>query len=234
MYLYFLIFTDSKQDKIKAQPTAPPPLKGYSAVTKASSIKSKGAAGIKPAQNASAVTRTGTGSHPSAARAGSGPRGAASTLSKPPPPPKQQPVKKSERESPKTQRLSLVQRQARFAANSSRPVLSRSATTNSISTTRSRPGGLGARQVSSAGTASTTAAAAATGAASAAQRLKNRPPQSSPSQALAAFKPSGSGSGGVNAHNVPPAFGSTSSISSSSSNRSWADTVKGLTRAPTR
>ena len=203
-------------------------------MTKASYIKSKGAAGIKPAQSGSAVTRTGTGSHPSAARAGPGARGAASTVSKPPPP-KQQPVKKSERESPKTQRLSLVQRQARFAANSSRPVLSRSATTNSISTTRSRPGGLGARQVSSAGTASTTAAAAATGAASAAQRLKNRPPQNNPSQALAAFKPSGSGGGGgVNAHNVPPAFGSTSSISSSSSNRSWADTVKGLTRAPTR
>jgi len=162
--------------------------------------------------------------------------------------------------SPKTQRLSLVQRQARFAASvssstgsgghhrgsgggggdptgsstasgvtSSRPMLSRSATTSSISTN------LKGRYGSSRPTSAAAAAAAAPG-----RQQQQRASRQSSSVAAATGAPQ-TPQQQQQQQAVPPAahsqssavapFGSTSSISSSSSCRSWADTVKGL-KAP--
>ena len=162
---------ESKKKAATAPATKPLPLKGYSAVTKASAIKSKPVS----ATVRSAASKKEPSSRPTVTKT-------------------ELKVKK-EKSSPKTQRLSLVQRQAKFAASSARPALSRSATTASITTTTKTPKN---RLVSSA-------------------KVAKQPPPTKPTTGVSAPQ--------------PQPFGSTSSISSSSSSRSWADTVKGL-KAP--
>ena len=143
--------------------------------------------------------------------------------------------------SPKTQRVSLVQRQARFAAsvsaastdttNSTRAQITRSATTPSLS---SRGRGIGsnrgsntrrqtARPMSSRYTASCGRSTSTANRSHPSIKSTNSVPLTNPPPN------SRTQSQGLNSNstNVHP-FGSTSSISSSSSSRSWADTVKRL------
>ena len=118
------------------------------------------------------------------------------------------------------ERVSLVARQARFAAsNSNSRNLVRSVTTPSLP----GRGGLKNTNANKTQTGGPTSSAP-----SSAGTSRGRQPLAS-SRSGPPSTPTSSSING-NGNTVPP-FGSTSSISSSSSNRSWADTVKGL-KAP--
>ena len=139
--------------------------------------------------------------------------------------------------SPKTQRLSLVQRQAKFAASSSttsttttssgRGPITRSATTPSFS---SRGRGISAL----ANRPQTAKPANVKGVHANRTANRNHPPlkfsnSTPPVNQTSNFRTQPSNSNCM-ASGLQP-FGSTSSISSSGSSRSWADTVKGLKNA---
>jgi len=118
----------------------------------------------------------------------------------------------------KKERVSLVQRQTRFAANVSNSNQHRPLTRSSTTPNLPGRGRSSSKAISSSNKAKTYAALTAQASSASSSKPSSAASEKEPVQGPAKTIPNG----------VPPPFGSTSSISSSSSSRSWADTVRGL------